>query len=135
MRSQCRSAHVVIALSLYLLPAVVWGQEQAASNAPLLELKPKHVLKLDDWPYRVCFSRDGTRLACETKNMKGVAVWDTRTWKQVGGYTDGKFQLTVTELSPDGKTLAFTSSDAIDEVRLLDIATGKVRPALRGHTE
>src|SRR5207245_196688 len=48
---------------------------------------------------------------------------------------DGKFQLTVTELSPDGKTLAFTSSDAIDEVRLLDIATGKVRPALRGHTE
>src|SRR5262245_30377768 len=89
MLPHCRSACVVVALFVCFLPLVAPAQERAPDNAATLELKPKHVLKLENRPTSFTFSWDGKRFAANDAGGAG-RVWETSQWKQVGEFPQGK---------------------------------------------
>ena len=70
----------------------------------------------------VSFSRDG-RTLLENGWYDASRLWDVRTHKQIGAALPIDISTNSAELSPDGRTLAYTAGDAI---RLLDIAARKV---------
>jgi WD40 repeat protein len=77
----------------------------------------------------MAFSPDGTLLAAAAA-ASGGCVWETRSWRklaELGGRTAQPLAYT-----PDGKTLAAGLSDG--SVALYDVAAGRVRMVLQGHT-
>jgi WD40 repeat protein/tetratricopeptide (TPR) repeat protein len=87
------------------------------------------------------FSRDGALLASGSRD--GTArIWSTETWKamhtlqnpdRTSYYTQtGRGKVEDVAFSPDGKTLALASHEG--NVQLWDVATGKLRETLKGHS-
>lgn len=123
---------VVTVVSLCLLRGVAWGQGETDS-APTIQLQPRHVLKFDRRPCWLSFSRDGKRFACS--EGPSCQVWDTHTWKQVASFTnDDKWLIEQLVLSPDGRRVVFTSGPR-NEIRILDVGSGKVLHTLSRPTK
>ncbi len=86
---------------------------------------------------KVTFSPDGTRIASSCGDA-GIMVWDvaTRQPQSVGWQGDGG-SVNSLALNPDGTVLAVGRGSGWTEpgtVQLWDVATGKERVTLRGHT-
>ena len=60
-------------------------------------------------------------------------MWDTRTWEQVGRFTENDHLIHSVCLSPDGRLVAFTS-DVGKDIHLLDVTSGKLLRTLHAHT-
>ncbi len=116
-------------LSLCSLQEAAWGQEDADSNAPTIQLQVKHVLKCQGRPCRLSFSGDGSRFAYSED--RSIRVWSTRSWTEVGGFTADKGSI-VGDLSPNGRIAAFAESCVKEEIFLLDVASRKVFRTLHG---
>jgi hypothetical protein len=126
-----RSSILAVCLGLSLLQGAALGQGEVPKDGPLIEWKPAHVIKCEDRPSSLSFSRDGRLLA--SNDGRQARIWDTRTWKQVGGSKDDTQFVHLAQLSPDGRTLAFTRNDGKD-IHLLDVKTGKMLRTLSGHS-
>jgi WD40 repeat protein len=132
MSSHYQVRIATVSLSLALVVMAARGQGEADSAFPTVELQAKHILKFEARPTSFSFSRDGKRFA--SNDGRSARVWDTRTWEQVGSFTDDEQLVHCAILSPDGRTLAFTR-DVGKEIHLLDVASGKVLRTLSGHGE
>jgi RNA polymerase sigma factor (sigma-70 family) len=75
----------------------------------------------------LCYSRDGKLLASGGDDNR-VNVWETATGKRLR-----QFEGRCVAFSPDGKLLAAATSDQGSDIKLVDLATGKVLRRLRGH--
>ncbi len=73
-------------------------------------------------------SSDRKRVAASGPNAQGVRVWDIATSKELYSL---KMAHEALAFSPDGKMLAVEASDSIE---LWDLATGKRKTSLSGHT-
>jgi RNA polymerase sigma factor (sigma-70 family) len=87
--------------------------------------------------FSVAFSPDGKTLASGSRDQT-VKLWNVTTDKEqtvYQGHTADAFGSVA--FSPDGTTLTSESHDAQlnGEIRLLDVATGRVKTHLRGHTD
>ncbi len=128
----CQQSRFILAITtLCLLKQAAWGQMDSESKVPTLQLQVKHVLKLQNRPSWLSFSRDGSRFA--SNDGSSVKVWDTRTWKQLVAYTG--MPVYRAELSPDGRRLAFTEDGPDSDIRLLDVASGKEVGIIEGTHE
>jgi WD40 repeat protein len=97
---------------------------------PTLQLKARHVFKMEDGPRGTSLSPDGKLLA--TADGCYIRVWDTRTGKQLGRHRMNDQYMHCALLSPDGRTVACTNGDG-EEIHFLDVATGRRLQALGGH--
>jgi WD40 repeat protein len=110
-----------------LIAAGSWNQVRvwdAGSGAPAADL-----VGSSEAITTIAFSPDGTLLAAAGASSGGC-VWETRSWRklaELGGRTARRLAYT-----PDGKTLAAGISDG--SVALYDVAAGRVRTVLQGHT-
>ncbi len=86
------------------------------------------------------FSRDGSLLASGSRDGTAI-IWSTKTWKAMHTLQNPdkstilfRARSTVEDVafSPDGKTLALASYEG--NVQLWDVATGKLRETLKGHS-
>jgi hypothetical protein len=90
---------------------------------------------LGDVVLSVVYSPDGRTLAAAVRRQ-GVKVWEVPTGRVVHEIATPR-QVVALRFSPDGKTLAGgTGGDRTDEpgeVRLWDLASGRLRATLQGH--
>jgi WD40 repeat protein/tRNA A-37 threonylcarbamoyl transferase component Bud32 len=92
---------------------------------------------------RVAFSPDGKRLACSSSHDKMVKLWDVATGREELTLAGHAGSLVALAFSPDGTSLASAggildpsgTTPVSGELRVWDLATGKERLALRGHTD
>ncbi len=78
----------------------------------------------------VKYSPDGNLLA--VASAVGIWIYDARSFVELDLFTGHTEGITSIAFSPDGQTLASSSSD--ETVRLWDVATGRHKLTLTGHT-
>jgi WD40 repeat protein len=79
----------------------------------------------------VAFSADGATVASMDQGPDmAIRLWDAPTGKMVRTISTEPYSNGLITFSPDGKSLAFVSGE---QLRLLDIQTGKVQWGLNGH--
>jgi WD40 repeat protein len=102
------------------------------AEEPKAKLLPGFIVH-EHYIFAIAFSRDGNLLAVaggrgedgffKTPAVAELAVWDLRTRKKLTDFAGHKGWVGSVAFSPDGKTIASSSSDK--SLRLWDVATGK----------
>lgn len=81
------------------------------------------------WVARLTFTTDSKRFA--VAGAQTITVYDTAAWKEVATLKGQGAQLSSVSFTPDGKTLASSSTDK--SIRLWDVAAKQDRLNLTGH--
>jgi WD40 repeat protein len=93
-------------------------------DAPILELKPLHRLKLSQSSHEFCFSSDGKIFAA--KDGVVVRIWNTERGKEIGCLSTGdKEYIHSIAISPNGREVAFATGKE-SRIEVFDVTTGKL---------
>jgi WD40 repeat protein len=95
-------------------------------DAPILELKPLHHLKVKESPASFCFSSDGTIFA--SGDGRNLRVWDSRTSKELLCLATEVWVEHV-GLSPSGREAAYAGIED-SQIHVVDVASGKLTRVL-----
>ena len=128
-------------------------RESRANPLKVWEVATRRPIRLLEGHSGYCpslaFSRDGALLASGSRDGTAI-IWSTKTWKplrtlqnrdrgtadfddlMIDPYGVKPQFVECVAFAPDGKTLAMASAGAT--VQLWDVATGKLRATLRGHS-
>lgn len=90
-------------------------------------------LDLVNWIPPICFSRDGTKIACLGHQRTMAGIWDVETGERLQLLVGHIIPVSGLQFSPDGSTLATASLGGV--IKLWNTSAGEERHSLHGHVD